>query len=247
MIEDDIPELKPNVSLSELLEFADGLTVERNKKCFPTISDRVDHLVLGGAELSNAVRAEDIKILPKVASKVVLRIFTVLQGLGEKDAIVQELMDKFPANGCSYCGKKPCQCAVDRPTGKADIRPSEFQKEWTIGDWQVHLYEVYGEGNAAKGLTWIANRLTSEIAEVVQARMLMDMQTMEEGRKKYKREAINELADSFAWAVAVCTFVDGDLETEFIERYGKGCANCKKYPCQCGAFSFKEERKLNVL
>jgi len=240
-------ELRAGASLSAVLDFAHGLTVERNKKCFPTFADRVDHLVLGGAELSNAVRADDKRILPAVAAKVMLRIFTVLQGLGEKDMIVQKLMDKFPANGCSYCGKKPCECAVDRPRGRADIRPSEFQKEWTLADWQVHLYEVYGASNAAHGLTWIANRLTSEIAEVIQARMLMDMQETPEGKERFKSEAISELADSFAWAVAVCTIVDGDLESVFIERYGKGCANCKQYPCQCGAFSFKEERKLNVL
>ena len=233
--------------MSQVLDFSSGLTIERNKKCFPTFADRVDHLVLGGAELSNAVRAEDTKILPAVASKVILRIFTVLQGLGEKDAIVQMLMDKFPATGCSYCGKKPCQCAVDRPKGHAGIRPSEFQKEWTFTDWQQHLKEVYGESNTARGLTWIANRLTSEIAEVVQARMLMDMQTSEEGKDRYTREAVNELADSFGWAVAVCNVLDANLENVFIERYGKGCANCKQYPCQCGAFSFKEERKLNVL
>lgn len=242
-----MPELKTTASLSELLDFAHGLTVERNKKCFPTIADRVDHLVLGGAELLNAVRVDDRDILPKVASKVLLRIFTVLQGFDEKAAIIQKLMHKFPANGCSYCGKKPCQCAVDRPKQKADIRPSEFQKEWTLHDWQAHLYEVYGPTNADKNLTWIANRLASEIAEVVQARMLLDMQETDEGKEQYKSEAISELADSFAWVAAVSTIIDADLEEEFVTRYGKGCSNCKQYPCQCGAFSFKEERKLNVL
>src|ERR1041384_2378552 len=58
------PELKVGATPRELLDCAHGLTAERNKKCFPTFADRVDHLVLGGAELSNAVRAEDTKILP---------------------------------------------------------------------------------------------------------------------------------------------------------------------------------------
>ena len=239
--------LRSHAPLSEVLDFSLGLTAERNKKCFPTIADRVDHLVLGGAELLNAVRDDDMKILPAVSAKLLLRIFTVLQGLGEKDAIVQKLMEKFPANGCSYCGKKPCQCAVDRPKGVAGLRPSEFQKEWAIAEWQQHLKDVYGESNASRGLTAIANRLASEIAEVVQARMLMDMQESNEGREEYKQEAISELGDSFAWTLAICNEIGADLESSFVERYGNGCTNCKHYPCQCGAFSFKEERKLNVL
>ena len=152
-------------------------------------------------------------------------------------------MEKFPESGCSYCGKKPCQCAVDRPKGSVDVKPSESQKSWSISDWQKHLAEVY-PGNISKGLLWISNRLTSEIAEVLQARMLMDIQPYKEETEVYKQEAISELADSFAWAIAVCNAVGANLEQSFVDRYGKGCPNCGKNPCKCGPFTFIQERKV---
>jgi NTP pyrophosphatase (non-canonical NTP hydrolase) len=229
--------------MSEILDFADHLTQERNEKYFKTLADRIDHLILIGREMVDTVRAEDNKILPVVSAKAALRIFTVLQGLAGNNAIVQKLMEKFPETGCSYCGKKPCQCAVDRPKGHANISSTEAQKSWSISDWQRHLAEVY-PGNIEKGLLWISNRLTSEIAEVLQARMLMDMQPYKEDQEEYRQEAISELADSFAWAIAVCNATETNLEQAFVERYGKGCPNCEQNPCKCGPFTFIQERKI---
>jgi len=244
----EIKELKVGSPLEEVLDFSHILTSERNEKYFFTTADRVDHLVLGGAEMSNAVRAKDNKIIPIVASKILLRVFSILQGFTEREAIIEKLMTKFPETGCSYCGKKPCNCALDRPKGLAGIEPSEIQKRWTMSQWQKHLKEVYGASNAQQGMAGISNRLGSEIAEVVQARMLMDRRdNKEEDTEKYKHEAITELADVFAWALATCNEIDVDLERAFVERYGKGCPNCNKVPCICTEFSLIDERKINRL
>jgi NTP pyrophosphatase (non-canonical NTP hydrolase) len=82
--------------------------------------------------------------------------------------------------------------------------------------------------------------------EVPEAVVLME--TYEESdsqmANKYKDEAASEAADVIAWAIAVSNEVDVNLENAFVERYGKGCPNCKNYPCKCGEFSHKQERKV---
>ncbi len=236
-------ELKPGAALKEVLDFSDGLTRDRNENNFHTVADRVDHLALGGGELLKSVHVGDTRILPSVSAKITLRIFTVLQGLSAMDGFIQDLMDKFPERGCSYCGKKPCQCAVDRPATKASVPPSEMQRTWSLTAWQQHLQDVYGESNQDKGgLLWAASRLSSEIKEVLEARMRMDREVSPELIEKYRREVINELADSFAWVCAVCNELHASLEEEFVRRYGNGCQHCGKYPCACGPFEWKDER-----
>lgn len=236
-------ELKLGAPLKVILEFSDGLTRGRNERNFHTIADRVDHLALGGGELLKSVHVGDTGILPSVSAKIALRIFTVLQGLGAMDDIIQTLMDKFPESGCSYRGNKPCSCAVDRPQTKTSVFPSELQREWSLSEWQKHLKDVYGASNKEKGaLLWAASRLSSEIKEVLEARMRMDREKSPELIEKYKRETISELADSFAWVCAVCNELDANLDSEFVKRYGKGCEHCGQYPCACGAFDWKDER-----
>lgn len=241
-------ELKLGAPLKEVLEFSDGLTRERNERNFHTLADRVDHLALGGGELLKSVHVGDTKILPSVSAKITLRIFTVLQGLDAMNGLVQTLMEKFPESGCSYCGGKPCRCAVDRPQAKASVLPSESQRQWSVSEWQKHLKAVYGNSNKDKGgLLWAASRLSSEIKEVLEARMRMDRETSPELIEKYKRETISELADSFAWVCAVCNELNANLDSEFVTRYGKGCQHCGKYPCACGPFEWKDERTKSAV
>lgn len=237
-------ELKEGASLQELFAFADGLTRERNGRNFKTLADRVDHLALGAGEMLKTIQVEDTEVVPIVAAKMILRIRTVVQGLGSEDAFLQTLMGKFPEAGCSYCGKKPCQCVADRPQKTANLQPSEAQKSWSLKDWQEHLMAVYGTSNHENGgLIWAASRLSSEVREVLEARMRMDREDSEEGRGKYRDEVLRELADSFAWIIGVCNEMGADIESVFVERYGKGCPHCGKYPCECGEFEWVDERK----
>jgi NTP pyrophosphatase (non-canonical NTP hydrolase) len=242
----DSPEqLKEGRPMTEVLDFSNRLTRERNEHYLRTNSLRIAHLGVGGGEVVDTVlrtKPEQMReILPVVAAKITLRVFTVLQGLEEKEAIIDKLMSKFPESGCSYCGHKPCRCDVVRPEEKIGAQSSEEQRQWTIKQWQDHLKSVYGEKNHQRGLSYILNRLMSEIQEVNVAGMQMEL--LPEDAERYKQEAISELADSFAWAIAVCNEVDADLNKSFVDRYGKGCPNCGNMPCTCGPFTFVQERK----
>lgn len=226
-----------------MLEHADGLTHIRNAKNFQSVADRVDHLALGGGELLKAVHVGDMAVIPSIAAKVALRIFTVLQGLNARSLFVQRLMEKFPASGCSYCGKKPCACRTNRPTERIGTEPSEEQRQWSLADWQHHLKILYGsQNNAHGGLLWSASRLTAEIKEVVEARMRMDRESSVAQKQMHESDMLSELVDSFAWVIAVCNEIGADLEEVFVRKYGSGCEHCGKYPCECGKFDWKDER-----
>jgi len=241
-------ELGPQASLAEVLDYSDGLTRERNRTYFPTLDKRVIHLYSGGVEMFDTVRAKAKSegVIPIVASKILLRALNVLQALDNLGEVIDRLMKKFPASGCSYCGKKPCQCAVIRPEDKVGAKSSEEQRTWSLIEWQHHLKSVYGESNHGRGLDWIANRLGSEIGELSEAAILMEKykETNPEKSKENKDEAASEAADVVAWAMAVCNEINADIGKAFADRYGKGCPNCKQYPCKCGEFSHKQERKV---
>jgi len=241
-------ELGLETSMTGVLDFSDRLTRQRNAEYLRTNGLRIAHLGVGGGEMVDTV--ERVKpeermreILPTVAAKIALRVFTVLQGLEDKSQIIEALRNKFPESGCSYCGHIPCQCAVARPEEKIGARSSEEQKDWTIKQWQTHLKRVYGENNSKQGLRFIIGRLMSEIEEATAAEMQMEMSSSPEDVQRFRQETISELADSFAWAIAVCNELSVDLDKAFVDRYGKGCPNCGQIPCQCGPFTFVQERK----
>ncbi len=240
-------ELKAGTPMMGVLEFSDRLTRLRNDKYLRTPAHRAAHLSVGGTEMLSTftrVKPESKmrEILPEVAAKVLLRAITVLQSLENNEGIIASLKQKYPESGCSYCGQKPCQCAVMRPEEKTGAKSSGVQDNWTIKDWQAHLKAVYGDVNTGRGLNFVVDRLMEEIGEVDQAVLQMEMQA--ETAAEFRAEAISELADTVAWAAGVCNMVDADLESKFIERYGKGCPNCGQFSCQCGPFTFVQERKI---
>jgi NTP pyrophosphatase (non-canonical NTP hydrolase) len=243
-IQERLSESEP---VSRVLDFANALTRERNEQYLKTDMLRVAHMLAGGGEVLDTI--ERVKpdermheILPSVLAKVALRIFTVLQGLKNKDEIIAALTQKFPESGCSYCGHKPCVCSVARPEEKMGAEASPLQAIWTVRNWQQHLHDVYGPNNTEQGLRFVYGRLLSEMNEVNIAVMQMEMSPEE--AERFRQEAVSELADSFAWVIAVANETGIDLERALVDRYGGGCPNCGNVPCSCGPFTFVQERKV---
>lgn len=240
-------EIAPGAPVAEVLDFSDGLTRERNEAYFPTLDKRILHLYDGGVELIDTARAKekDGKFIPIVASKILLRTINTLQALSfDSKEIVKKLIEKYPEGGCSYCGKKPCECGVIRAEDKVGAVSSPEQEKWSIAQWQKHLNSVYGATNTARGVEFATGRVSSEMKELKDAVLLMEKNAnAPEKAEMYRQEAASEAADVFAWAIGVCNVADEDLEKAFMERYGKGCPNCGQYPCKCGEFTGKQERK----
>jgi len=255
-------ELPPSSSLADVFRFTHGLTFERNERRFPTPLQRTSHLVDAGGEILDAIRVENKEILRKVGAKLMMRIFNVLQGLGEReDALIDAVIEKYyfyssetPEGGCCYCGEKPCVCGLDK--AKKELKREEMPKDvrekiaqWTFSDWQRYFDELYGTNNRARGLVFTANRLVSETIEANTSSLRMSTAISPEHVGAQRYALLLELADSFAWLAGLYTvlgtsFEDAPkLDDEFIAIYGKGCPNCKKFPCVCGAFGYVADRK----
>lgn len=236
-------ELQEGAPLGEVFDFAEGLTRERNKNYLPTVVHRLFHFTRGIGEMAKAIRVNDMKILPLISAKMLLRIFGILDELNASDVFIEALKTKYPEQGCMYCGHKPCICSPDRVQEVTNIAPSEAQRTWSIAEWQEHLKEVYGAKNDTLTLSGVLGHIQEELGETAEAALLMARGS--DDFEKNKEHIVLELADCFASIIAICNYhtVNGNLEETFIKRYGKGCPNCGKYPCQCEAFSYIDDRK----
>lgn len=245
MPETETHELYEGAPLSEVFDYADGLTKERNSKHLPTPAHRILHLSRGGAEMAKAVIVGDLKVIPLIASKMLLRVWGVVESIDAKDDFIRALAAKYPENGCSYCGHKPCVCGTEKANDSITQEPTEAQLSWSIAKWQSHFKDVYGSKNDALTLEAITLKLNAEIGEVAEAGLMTERANASVNGLKYREQILLELVDCFAWIVGIMNHqrVAQNLEVAFIARYGNGCPNCKEYPCVCGEFTYIDERK----
>lgn len=224
--------------LSEMLEHFFTLYGERNRYFMPNLGDRIDFLAVAIGDLQDAIRKDTRKEFVGMAlSRIVSRIFCVAEYFNFYTIhtldFVQSLSHKYP-QVCAYCTCKPCTCSNGlRPECDLALKNNN-QNLWELRDWCRHLDELYGFANKKKGVENILNRLSKEICELVILRFNMERRTIT--REEMLRETALELADAFAWTIAVTNFLEIDLEHYISIRYGTCCWRCKKKPCMCGDF-----------
>jgi len=114
---------------------------------------------------------------------------------------------------------------------------SEIQLAWTLKEWQEHFNNFYGQKNKEKGVEYILNRLFREAGELLALQMMTCRGEL--SSDKIEEEFALELADIFAWTIAVANFLETDLESAVLKRFGRGCWKCNQNPCVCGNFNVK--------
>lgn len=225
------------MSMEDTVRFFYRLYGPRNKFFLNSLGIRLDLLLVSIMDVHDAYR----KGLPKVGieiclARVMSRIFCVTEAWGNPP-LVQHMMMKFPAGGCSYCGQIPCSCAENRSRLTSPLEPDWIQRGWSIRQWQEHNADVYGEINRAKGMDYIFGRLCKEYGELkvweVGAR------SMNATPQEAEIEMTKEVADCIAWTNATGNFFDIDIEAAIWDRYGNGCIKCKHNPCTCKGHSFE--------
>jgi len=251
-------ELMPGASLPEVTTFAFGLTFRRNDRQFPSLLDRTSHLADGGGELLDTIRIENTEVLPRLGAKILMRIFNVLQGMGENPtSLIDAVIEKYycyteatPDGACCYCGQKPCVCGTDKAATKPARTPLPHEirtkiAAWTLSDWQHYFAEVYGPNNRARGLDFVRTRVATETLEANSTVRKMKGAENAAETAALKHELLLELADVFAWLLGLYNAMDGapSLDEAFVARYSKGCPKCGKYPCECGRFDYVADRK----
>lgn len=198
---------------------------ERNTELYQP-SDVLLHIVEEMAELAEALRkehrAEVITNLPDVFAW--LSSFCNIVAIDLEKAVWY----KYP-NLCPYCfQKKHCVCIAEELKYQADKGQLEKYRErkeempLTLDAWQKMFERIYGRVNKIKFQVQIWFHLWEEIGEVSKAFRLHQRKELEE-----------ELADCFAWLLAVSTKLQVSLAELTWQTYPGTCRVCHKERCQC--------------
>lgn len=208
----------------------------RNRIFLPGLVERINFLYLAICDLQDAIRKEyNLEIKGVALARIVARIFCVVDHFSRLP-LIETISRKYPFVHCSYCGSSPCCCQEKR--FDAILEPiSEIQLNWTLKEWQEHLNGFYGKKNEEKGIENLLNRLFRENGELLALQMMISKGELDSD--KVEQEFALELADVFAWTIAVTNFLAIDLESAVLKRFGKGCWKCNQTPCVCGNFSVK--------
>ncbi len=160
---------------------------------------------------------------------------------------VRALCMKYPQENCTYCGKKPCSCEINREKGAPRLKEvSREQMEWSISNFVENLDTLYGKNNRQRGIQIALLRLMEEIHEAEGAQLFEDMNdpnvTVDERRMRLAKE----FSDVLAWIFSISAMLEIDLQQEVHDRYSGNCRRCDNAPCQCAAFKIYKTRSNPV-
>lgn len=188
----------------------------------------------GVADLFDSLRRQPSPpILETALARVVARIFCIADGVGV--SVTEGMVQKYPAEGCAYCGSMPCQCSAQRGHAILAEGPHSYQQTWGLYEWQTHLDRLYGQANRQKGIWFVATRLAVETSELLAEEDKVPSSTIAEIRQNYSLE----LADTMAWTMATANILDINLHQATLHRFGGGCGTCGGVPCVCPRHDFQ--------
>lgn len=204
----------------------------RNNSIYITsLHERIAILSVVCRSLQDSIRKQKSKeeIGHKLAN-LVSRTFAVVNHFYNLP-ISRAMCVKYPMGGCGYCHQSPCQCkGYDRPKHKV-TDPNPAQLEWTIADHQRSLDSLYGRNNRKSGIENAINRMFAELAEI--SELQVGFSSMGSLAKDLEEEYAKEIADMFAWIIAIAVILDIDLDACVQNSYGSGCPACSHIPCEC--------------
>ncbi|MEK7554745.1 MAG: hypothetical protein AAB518_02055 [Patescibacteria group bacterium] len=225
------------MSLEELQEHFFRLYGRRNRIFLPSLIARIGFLNLAIGDLEDAIRKTHNRETYQTAiTRTIARIFCVAEYFRALP-VVPLMCQKYPASHCSYCGHFPCHCEEHRPDPTlVDLGTQEPQLSWGFRDWQLHFDRLYGEKNRDRGVEYVLTRLFKEVSELLSLAMAPTQGDSLTTLQKIEEAFALELADTFAWTIAVTNFYDIDLDQAIRRRYGTHCPKCTKLPCECKEF-----------
>ena len=216
------------VSLKEWQALFENIYGERNSRVpFPELWL---HLMEEAGQVAEDLRKERFKRL----SFDLPDVFAWLCSFSNKYSVdLSELVwNKFPAV-CPYCEREEhCICIAGsypeyNSTRLKDFRLRLDKRPEKFEDWQNMLGKIYGNVNRTVPYFAVGFHLMEEIGEVAKEIRVDD-------REKCKEE----LADVFAWIIAMVLKVQSDFNDfvfsdELWKTYPGICKDCKKEQCNC--------------
>lgn len=205
----------------------------RNDRCMREIPQRLAFLMAGINQLEKICQHRRVDDYERWLASVFARwSVTITMFTGEQS--VAKIASKYRLN-CSYCHAAPCVCP---PTNRPDPKysnPNPIQFDWSVKEWQEHLFKLYGVRNNERGLDHALLKLYSEAAESLSEWLLASTAPSFEpfDWAKINEDIIFELCDVFARLCAVASVLKIDLEAAILKQYSSGCTVCKNMPCAC--------------
>ena len=94
----------------------------------------------------------------------------------------------------------------------------------TLSELQQLIRDQFGAKDARRGLDGTFMWFMEEVGELSAALRGGDHD-----------ERVLEFADVLAWLATLANIAGVDLEEAVRRKYGTGCPNCRKTPCECGS------------
>ena len=220
-------------TLADLMEHLSRVFGRRHRLYLPNVADRTFALLCAVDNVQDGVRKGASKRdLSAALAEAVARTLCCVESYGDIP-FVEALAAKYPLNHGTYCHKRPGEC-TERRAHHILVKPNKVQSSWSLKQWCGSFRATYGKKNKERGAYYCLTRLFGEVAEFV----ALQMPGADNGSSSeiLERDIAFELADIFAWTIAVANVLDIDLEAAVLKRYGKGCSVCKKAVCACTHF-----------
>lgn len=232
------------MTLLELCESLDRIFSRRERLFFPNPSQKLTLLNVAAGDLQDLIRRQPAiigsPIITDAESDIDMalrRLFVRWRMLVTHFAVpIGHLMaEKFPTDGCGYCGQLPCVCLATRRPDHRGPRSAALerldQSSWSTSEWQAHLHRLYGRNEMNHNPPYMVGQLFKEIAEVDIA---MDQASdPEAGIDVVYREIGLELADVLAWIFAFANYHSCELGLRVANHYKDGCPHCHRPVCSC--------------
>src|SRR5205814_7717877 len=100
--------------------------------------------------------------------------------------------------------------------------PSRGSPSLSLSDLQSLIRTMYSSKDKARGIDGTFMWLMEEVGELAAA--------LREGSPD---ELAREFADVLAWLATIANVAGVDLEQAVIAKYGRRCAGCGQFVCQC--------------
>lgn len=238
--------LNPGLPLRQLIISLNSIYAEKNRReqMFATPIGCLIFLAAAFKAVGSEITKHDGRRLPSLIPNLVKRLFVLVELWGI-DSFLETLQAKYPASGCSYCGRLPCAC------GKAKASPwkstaavlGSDQAGWSLSDWQSHHLSVYGPRNKELPPDLLPDRLlgrlNEEFFEAFVAIGYLEYAKLYEypaaATAQAEDELRSELPDIFMRALALANHHSEALNVELnlIQHYQGGCPRCHKRHCVC--------------
>lgn len=220
-------------TLDALQQHFDAVYGPRNSEHLRSTTEAMQLFAVGIRDLRES-RREDNPAMTEVAlARLGSRVFTLAQAYGNIQ-VGESLEQKYPANGCAYCGQIPCGCGETRDHAVLDQSGKGQRKDWDLSHWQQFLDQVYGDRNRQRGFDNVTGRLTDELIEAIALEHFAGRMDDEQLHRHYS----HGIADLAAWVLAVGNVVGVDVQKAVENRYGNGCPTCGNFQCSCSEEQF---------